>query len=144
MSLKIQHGATCVLLVVYGAISLLGHALHWLSPQDHLHHPVVAHSSHVALHAHGNCGHHHHECDQAKHKQSGDTALAIRGSCGDAHLHVCDICAFLDQVKGQHAQLTAQVISHQLVAAASLVPQRAYSSISLGLHAPRGPPLGII
>ena len=52
-------------------------------------------------------------------------------------------CAFLLQVRSEQPKLVAAVVWQQVVSVAPATLQRSYSPISVGPHAPRGPPLGL-
>jgi hypothetical protein len=138
---------TSVILAIYGGISLLGHGLHWLLPEEGHHHGlhVVACSSHRHELDH-DCDHHHH-AHQHHHgpSESGDDGGNSReqtvqsNECG-THSHLCEICNFLSQARGERTQLAAAVDWQPLADAVVSRPEQSYKLTSLSQHAPRGPP----
>ena len=129
-----------VLLATYAGISLLGDGLHMLLPegehQQHHHHGiyVVGHSCHDEHHAG-----HDHDHGGASCGCSEDAPLAFSESDSDSH--VCEICSFLLDAVSQPVETTARIEWRPLVAVVRANLQPIYSLTSLGLQAPRGPPL---
>ncbi len=131
------------LLALYGVISLLGHGLHWLSPEERHHHGrQVGHCEHDHVgHAHHHHGHAHHHHAQAPLKRADrDRPQGFAATECATLAHDCDICTFLLQARSERPQLATTIVWHQVVAAALAAVQRSYSPISLGPHAARGPP----
>jgi hypothetical protein len=142
---------TVTLLGLYGTISLLGHGLHWLSAEDHRHigRQVVrcsdagADHGHHHHHGHDHHGEHHHHDSAAANEAEDDATLGVASTDCAAHCHDCQVCALLLQVRSEQAKLDFKIVWQQVVSAAPAALQRSYSPISVGLHAPRGPPLGL-
>jgi hypothetical protein len=55
--------------------------------------------------------------------------------------HSCGICTFLFQANGQPVEIASGPDWHPLVAGGSDQPRFIHLPISLGLQAPRGPPI---
>lgn len=137
----------CSLLAAYGAVALLGQGLHWLSAVDHHHHGLVAHchehaASHSHTHDHGHSHHHAHkhapdDCCTA----AADGVMAVRSSDGAASCEECDICAFLSQIKCDCPQVADAPIWQFVISSIPVRFEPSYSPITLGPHAPRGPPI---
>jgi hypothetical protein len=138
---------TVTLLALYGAVGLLGHGLHLLSGEDHHHigRHVVRCSDHGEEHSH----HHHHHADHRHHhpatadEAERDTGLGMASSDCVPHCHDCQICAFLLQVRSEQPTVVTVVFSTQVVGAVPAALQRSYLPISVGPHAPRGPPASL-
>jgi hypothetical protein len=133
---------TCLLLAVYGGISLLGHGLHELAPGHGHHHglAVVTCAVHSHGHGHGECslGHHQHGSGHNDGTAAGPLTVQSGGCAEQSQL--CDVCVFLAQMRsGQPQLLTGAVWQHLVSAVAVRVPLLSYQT-ALRLHAPRGPP----
>ncbi len=144
---------TFALLAAYGAIALLGQGLHSLAPHAGHHHGLDVvrcaihgdeHWHHDHLHGHD---HHHDANGDHDHGPAGpadaehDGGLVVTSSECAAHSHVCEICAFLSQLRSERAVLAAAVEWQPVAVAAICPPQRSYTPTSVGPHAPRGPPV---
>jgi hypothetical protein len=122
MRLLLRKLPNFALLAVYGGVAVLGYGLHELSSVDHHHHGMTA----VPCAAHS--GHHH------------DHGPAPAGACL-GNLHECDVCEFLSQIRSEQPQLYAADVWQHLVAAVTFTVPQSCSQTTLGLHAPRGPPV---
>jgi len=142
------------ILAVYGVIALLGQGLHSLAPHAGHHDglSVVRCAIHGDEHWHHDHNHdndhHHHGAgtyDDHGPTRSAEAAnkdeLVVTSSECAAHSHLCEICAFLFQLRSERAVLAAAVESQPVSVAAACVPQRSYTPTSVGIHAPRGPPV---
>jgi hypothetical protein len=144
MKLAARKLLTLALLATYGGVALLGQGLHVLAPHAGHHHglEVVGCSIHGDEHFH-----HHHDakCDHdhgpAEHADAerGSGPVITSSECA-AHSHLCEICAFLLQLRSERAVLTAAVDWQPVAVAAVSLPQRFYTPTLFGPHAPRGPP----
>jgi hypothetical protein len=115
---------TCSLLATYASISFLGQGLHSLVPDDGHHHgaSVVISSAHSD--------------DQDTH----DNRTHVVATTSDVDAHDCPICEFLAHAVSQPPQISTPFELQVLVAELTCPAQAFYSPISVGLHAPRGPP----
>jgi hypothetical protein len=121
-----------LLLATYAGIALLGEGLHELMPDaGHQHHHGLA-----VVHCAGD------HCCHAGHADHDNVSqLASLTVNSDSDSHVCEICQFLFQAISQPANVAAPIDWQPLVAANSQQPQQLlHLPISLGSHAPRGPP----
>jgi hypothetical protein len=133
------------LLAAYGGIALLGQGLHVLAPHAGHHHglEVIRCSIHGDEHFHD---HHDAECDH-DHGPAGPAevehggGLVVTSSECAAESHLCEICAFLFQLRSDRSVLTAAVDWQPVAVAAVSLPQRSYTPTIVGPHAPRGPPV---
>ena len=140
---------TLAILATYGGIAILGQGLHVLAPHAGHHHglEVVRCSIHGDEHSHHHHDHHHGECDHhhdhgpANHAdvEHGGGTIVTSSEC-EAHSHLCEICAFLFQLRSERAVLAAAVDCQPVAVAADSLPQRSYTPTVVGPHAPRGPP----
>ena len=129
-------------IAAYGGISLLGHGLHWLLPEDGHHHghEIVRCAVHGSDHHHG----HHHHTDESCTQQGAtlcetqhDESLSVTAGGCIAHSHDCEICAFLALASSERPQISTLFIAQHLTGSAPLAEGPAYSSATLGWHSPR-------
>jgi hypothetical protein len=111
------------LLALYGGIALLGHGLHEFAPHHHA--DVASHS-----HAHPGCSHAHHH---HHHAPAPETP-------GVTDHHDCEVCALLDQHRGEQPSVATEIASQPLVTQAVTITPQTTGVIPLGPTAPRGPP----
>ena len=153
---------TLALVASYGGIALVGQGLHYLAPHAGHHHGLQVvecshedgdghhhHHGHVhGHHSHTQAGHDHHACVMkpsaradgcAGHECGKNDGLVLASSRCDTHSHLCEICAFLLQLRSERPVL-ASAVSQPLAEAAVCVPTLLYTPTSLGLHRLRGPP----
>lgn len=133
---------TYALLAAYSGVSLLGQGLHLLTAGHGAHVgdrvvECVEHHSHnehaFALHGSGSLAA---SADEATHA----AGLAIQSHECHTQSHACEVCQFLGQVRSLPPAL---VLAATTACIADDVPRSAespFSPISLGPHAPRGPP----
>ena len=121
---------TAGLAAYYGGIALLGYGLHELSPA-HNH----GASGTVVTHAHS-----HSHCVGHSHRHTHAPKTPAPGVPGISDSHECEICVFLDQLRGERPQLAVAIHwQHFTVEVVSSTPED-FSQAILGLHSPRGPP----
>jgi hypothetical protein len=104
-----------LLVALYGGIALLGYGLHELAPAE---------------------DHHHHALGLAVADAG---PLSVRSGHIDAD-HDCDICAFLDQARGDQPQVATGIVWQHVVAAVEVVTPPIVSQTAEFSHVPRGPP----
>jgi hypothetical protein len=136
--LRSRHLLTYLLLATYAGIAFLGEGLHELMPEagHHRHHGLaIVHCADDHC-----CDHEEHAAhDNDHHAASGLASLTVN-SHADSHL--CEICQFLFQAISQPASVAPPIDWQPLVVANPQRPQQLlHSPVSLGPHAPRGPPL---
>jgi hypothetical protein len=129
-----QISLTWTMLATYAGISLLGHGLHWLTPEDEHHYHGLAAVVYTCAAHHAHDG----DCCADDHDQRSAVPTVTKSSITDSH--DCEICEFLIHAVSQPAQVVTTPDLHALVAEFSCEPQGIYSQALLGLHAARGPP----
>jgi hypothetical protein len=150
MRLHYRRFLSCFLLATFAGISLLGEGLHLLTLEaghhHHHHHRygscIVTHATHDSRHNGRNFDASHawafaHRTDRECTSTSADPCV---GS-SDVDSHVCKICAYLFQAVSPPIEVAAPFDWQPLVVAVPNLRQCISSRLSLGLHAPRGPPL---
>jgi hypothetical protein len=132
-----RHLLTYLLLATYASIALLGEGLHELMPESgHQHHHGLAIVNCAGDHC---CDHEEHAAHGDDHDTTSGLASLTVNSHADSHL--CEICQFLFQAISEPASVAPPIDWQPLVVANP--PQRQqllHLPISLGPHAPRGPP----
>jgi hypothetical protein len=133
------------LIAAYGGISLLGHGLHWLVPENGHHHghEIVRCAVHGSEHHHGHAHHADESCPQhgaTLCETQHDESPSVTAGDYIAHSHNCEICAFLALASGERPQICALFIAQHVAGSVPLSEQLAHSSATFGWHSPRGPP----
>ena len=152
MRLKCRRFLSCLVLVNFASISLLGEGLHLLTPETerqhhhhHFHGPCVVHrAAHDSRHDDADADLDHHA--RGLVAEASSEASSARSECAfsdddGVDFHVCKICAYLFQAVSQPVQFVAPFEWRPLVVAAPSLHQLVYAHTSLGSQAPRGPPL---
>jgi hypothetical protein len=145
------------LLATYGGVAFLGQGLHFLAPHAGHHHglEVVRCSIHgdehwqhdVEQHDHDHHGHSHDQDRESADSDAGcygecDGLIVTSSECA-AESHVCEICAFLFQLKSERTDLAAAVDWQPVAVDFAPLQPPTYQPTVLGPHAPRGPPVSI-
>lgn len=143
MSVNRRRFLSCVLLAIYGGISVLGDGLHLLTHEAGHHHGL--HVICRSIHGHADALHnacHDPECsasvEAGYYLSFADSVVTASACAGESH--VCEACAFLSQALSQPAEVAAPIGWKPLVVAIAKSSRPIYSPESLGPHAPRGPP----
>jgi hypothetical protein len=127
---------TCLLVAVYGGVSVLGEALHLLSPHDGHHHGFEV------VHCKGQSASHEHDSHHGLGDNDGTTVVASHE--GECDSHLCSVCTLLFQARSAAPQLPTEIFVWQhAVAAAMCPPQQSYIAVILGPHSARAPPTGV-
>jgi hypothetical protein len=144
MRSTIRHCLTWSMLAAYACISLLGHGLHWLSPDDGHHHGpnIVSCATHGHSHD-AHCVYHEHR-DGSEYGTSNDLPSVAGSVVKSTHClassHVCEICAFLAMACGDRPRISELIVWRNVVSSTTLVEQLSCSSPTRSPHSPRGPP----
>jgi hypothetical protein len=149
MRLKYRQFLSYVLLLACTSISLLGEGLHLLVPfaahHHHHHHGrcIVTYARHGTKHDDSHLVAIDHTRRYSEHTQLGTaSSVAVLTANGhDADSHLCGICSFLFQIISQPVEVVAPHECEPLVDVTPNLRQLNCATTSLGLPAPRGPPL---
>jgi hypothetical protein len=137
-----RQALTCVLLVLYGGITLLDQGLHLLVPSE-AHHHCVELVGGVAGGGYDDCGL---ALCGARHRSvpekgaGGHAWVELRSGGRAESSHICPICAFLIQARSGQLQLFTAVDWRPLVAYVAVATEHLQFQALLGPYAPRGPP----